>query len=183
MSLQEGFPRALGACAIGWALAAPGAQAHVVLQQKTAEAGSSYRAVLQVGHGCNGSPTTAITVVLPPGVQGAKAMPKAGWTLQQVREPLAAPSTSHGRTMTEDVRRIRWQGGPLADAEYDEFVVRLTLPEQPGPLWFEVLQECEGGRTDWTERPAQGTSTRGLKAPAALLDVQPAAPAPAAHAH
>ena len=44
------------------------AQAHITLEQPSAEAGSTYKAVFRVGHGCDGSPTRAITVHLPPGV-------------------------------------------------------------------------------------------------------------------
>lgn len=150
------------------------AHAHIVLAQPTAPAGSSYRATFKVGHGCDGSAVTAISVRLPAGVRGAKPMPKAGWTVERRTEPLAQPVTAHGKTVTE----ITWRGGPLPEGFYDEFVVQLQLPEQPGPLWFPVVQVCEQGRIDWVEVPAQGTSTRGLKAPAALLQV-----APAEHAH
>jgi periplasmic copper chaperone A len=44
------------------------ATAHVVLESKQAPAGSTYKAVLQVGHGCEGSPTKSIRVQIPEGV-------------------------------------------------------------------------------------------------------------------
>jgi uncharacterized protein YcnI len=49
-------------------------------------------------------------------------------------------------------------------------------------LWFRVLQTCASGQLDWADVPAQGTSTRGMKTPAALLEVLPSGAA-AAHAH
>lgn len=161
---------------------------HVVLEDQAALAGSSYKAVLRVGHGCAGAPTTAIRVLLPAGFQGAKPMPKAGWTLSTRSEPLPQPYTSHGKTVSEDVVEISWTATAkehwLPDAWYDEFVLRGTLPASAGPLWFKVLQSCEPGRLDWVEVPAQGTSTKGLKAPAVLLEVIPSGPAShAAHAH
>jgi uncharacterized protein YcnI len=77
------------------------------------------------------------------------------------------------------VVQVTWRASSreawLADAHYDEFVLRGRAPQQPGPAWFKVTQLCEKGRWDWAELPASGTSTRGLKAPAVLLDVQPAA--------
>lgn len=165
--------------------AAQAGLAHVVLEDQAALAGSSYKAVLRVGHGCAGAPTSAIRVLLPAGFQGAKPMPKAGWTLSTRSEPLPQPYTSHGKTVSEDVVEITWtaasQDSWLADAWYDEFVLRGTLPASAGPLWFKVLQRCEPGRLDWVEAPAQGASTQGLKAPAALLEVMPSGPA--AHAH
>lgn len=153
------------------------ASAHVVLEDQAALAGSSYRAAFRVGHGCSGSPTTAIRVVLPAGVRGAKPMPKPGWTLAIRRAPLAQPYDSHGKTVREDVVEISWTASAsehaLPDAWYDEFVLRTTLPAQAGPLWFRVVQTCASGQLDWAEVPAQGTSTRGLKAPAVLLEVLP----------
>lgn|GEM_PF-460841 len=162
---------ALAACAAAWAGAA---QAHITLEQPRAEAGSTYKAVFRVGHGCDGAATHTLIVHLPPGVQEARPSPKAGWTVERRIGSLAQAGTSHGKTVTEGVRQIVWRGGPLDDAHYDEFVLRAKLPEQVGPLWFRVEQRCEGGATtDWAEVPASGTSTRGLKAPAALLEVVP----------
>lgn len=165
---------------------AAGTCAHIVLEEPAAPAGSSYRAVFRVGHGCAGSATTAIRVTLPPGFRGAKPMPKAGWTLTTATSKLEASYESHGKTVTEDVSEVSWTAASkehwLADAFYDEFVLRGTLPTRVGPLWFKVLQSCETGASNWAEVPASGTSTQGLKAPAALLEVRPAA-APAGHQH
>jgi len=161
------------------------ASAHVVLEDQAALAGSSYRAALRVGHGCSGSPTTAIRVFLPAGIRGAKPSPKPGWTLAIRREALAQPYDSHGKTVREDVVEISWTASSpayaLQDDWYDEFVLRATLPAQAGALWFRVLQTCASGQLDWADVPARGTSTRGLKSPAVLLEVLPAGQA--AHAH
>jgi uncharacterized protein YcnI len=158
-------------------LIATPASAHIVLEDPAALAGSSYRAAFRVGHGCSGSPTMALRVVLPAGVRGAKPMPKAGWTLAVRREVLAQPYDSHGKTVREDVVEIGWTASApdhaLSDDWYDEFVLRATLPVQAGPLWFRVLQTCASGQLDWADIPARGTSTRGLKAPAVLLEVLP----------
>ncbi len=162
------------------------AQAHVVLEEPAALAGSSYRASFRVGHGCAGSPTTGIRVFIPAGVRGAKPMPKAGWTLTTQRAPLAKPYDSHGKTVREDVVEVSWTvqnpAQALPDDWYDEFVLRATLPAQAGALWFRVLQTCVSGQLDWADVPAQGTSTRGMKTPAALLEVLPSGGA-SAHAH
>ncbi len=162
------------------------AQAHVVLEEPAALAGSSYRASFRVGHGCAGSPTTGIRVFIPAGVRGAKPMPKAGWTLTTQRAPLAQPYDSHGKTVREDVVEVSWTvqnpAQALPDDWYDEFVLRATLPAQAGALWFRVLQTCVSGQLDWADVPAQGTSTRGMKTPAALLEVLPSGGA-SAHAH
>lgn len=91
-------------------------------------------------------------------------------------DKLAAPYTSHGKTVTNDVtlvsRHAANREAALADAHYGEFVLRGKWPAQAGPLWFKVLQTCESGRNDWSELPATGTSTQGLTSPAVLLDVR-----------
>jgi uncharacterized protein YcnI len=61
-----------------------------------------------------------------------------------------------------------------SDSQFDEFSFMGRLPDQAGPLWVKVLQTCESGQNDWSDIPPHGTNTRGLKSPAALLDVQPA---------
>jgi uncharacterized protein YcnI len=159
--------------------------AHISLERGSAEAGSSYKAVLRVGHGCDGAPTTGITVQVPAGFQGAKPMPKPGWQLATRSSKLAAPYSSHGREVTEDVVEVRWTAASaqaaLPAAHYDEFVLFGTLPAGPGPLWFKVLQTCEAGRNDWSQVPTEGTSTQGLRSPAALLLVLPAGTAPHQH--
>ncbi len=102
------------------------------------------------------------------------------------RAPLAVPYESHGRKISDDVVEITWKAASreaaLPDAQYDEFVVRGQLPAKAGPLWFKVQQLCEKGQWDWFDTPASGTSTRGLKAPAALLEVLPGMGGDA-HAH
>ncbi len=158
-------------------LGAAPAQAHVTLEEPQALAGAGYKAVLRVGHGCEGSATHTLVVRMPTGFRGAKPMPKAGWALSIERGPLSEPYDSHGRKISDDVVQITWKATGkesfLADAYYDEFVLRGQAPTRPGPLWFQVRQICEKGELNWADIPASGTSTKGLKAPAVLLDVVP----------
>ena len=74
----------------GWLLAVS-AQAHVVLADPQAVAGSYYKATMRVGHGCNGSATVGIRVQVPAGFQGAKPQPKAGWVLSTRKAKLTQP--------------------------------------------------------------------------------------------
>ncbi len=154
--------------------------AHVVLTEPTAIAGSYYKATLRVGHGCNGSSTNGIIVQVPTGFQGAKPQPKVGWTIATRKATLATPYTSHGKTVTEDVVELRWTAvskeATLPDDQFDEFAFMGRLPQQAGALWVKVLQVCDNGHNDWSEIPASGSHTRGLRFPAALLDVQQAPP-------
>ena len=86
---MKNTPKTLAACAALFGLGL--AQAHVVLQDPAAAAGAGYRATFTVGHGCEGTATTAIRVSIPEGFQGAKPMPKPGWTLAIRSARLAKP--------------------------------------------------------------------------------------------
>ena len=173
------------------ALCASSAFAHVTLEQQQVVSGATYKAILRVTHGCEGLPTTAVRVQLPAGFQGGKPMPKAGWTLQTKLEKLAQPYDNHGKQVTEDVTEVTWTvKSPefaLKDHEYDEFILRGAAAMPAGAAWFKVTQFCqEGSKTGsnpWTEIPASGTSTRGLKYPAALLNVTATPAASGHHGH
>jgi len=161
---------ALGAAA----LSATPARAHVELETDQAPAGSSYKAVLMVPHGCTGSPTVALRVQIPDGVVGAKPMPKPGWTVTTVVGKLAKPVEREGTTITEDVREIDWSGGNLPDGFYDEFVFVASLPDQPGAvLHFPVIQQCAKGTVRWIDIPAAGQTEDDVKAPAPALTLGP----------
>lgn len=151
--------------------------AHVVLEYQVANAGSYYKATFKVGHGCNGSAIKQMVVTIPSGVQGAKPMPKAGWTLDITREKLAVPVTDHGRTVTEDVSRITWTAKTPADylqnAWFDEFVLQAKLPAKAGTMYWPVSQICEEGRVDWTQILTAGQKLSDLKSPAAVLEIMP----------
>ena len=148
--------------------------AHVVLAEPTAVAGSYYRATFKVGHGCDGSSTTAITVNIPAGFENVKPMPKPGWVVEIKMEKLANPIESHGKKITETVRQVTWRGGPLLDQHYDEFVMMTKLPDDAGKQWFSVAQTCEKGVIEWNQIPAIGKTRRDVKAPAAELEITPA---------
>lgn len=160
-------------------LAAASVHAHIVLEQKSATAGSYHKATFMVGHGCDGSSTTGIEIAMPEPMAVVKPMPKPGWQLATQTAPLATPMSLHGRRITETVSRVGWKGGSLSDGHYDEFVLLMQLPKRTGPLYFRVTQTCEKGRSDWVEIPVPGTGGR-LKMPSPVLELLPAA---AVHHH
>lgn len=154
------------------------ALAHVTLETREAIAGSTYKATLRVPHGCDGSATTAVTVLLPEGFARAKPMPKAGWKLKTTKQAVT-PFDDHGKLISEDVREIRWSGGKLPDDQYEEFVFRGRLPAKAGETaWFKVIQQCEKGETRWEQIPVAGSKA---DYPATGVKLLPA-PAPA-HQH
>lgn len=148
------------------------AKAHAVLEQREAKTGASYKAVVKIGHGCDGSATTTVSVEIPEGVIGVKPMPKPGWTISTERAAYARAYKHYHGDLTEGVRRITWRGGPLPDDFYDEFVFSSFIAREiPGDqtIYFPVTQTCETGQLAWVEIPAAGQDAHALKAPAASL--------------
>jgi periplasmic copper chaperone A len=158
-------------------LAAAGAKAHITLESSQGTAGTGHKVVLRVGHGCEGSPTTRIRVRIPDGVIAVKPQPKPGWELTTTIGRLSQPyDAGHGRTVTEGVTEVSWAGGRLPDEHYDEFVLRVQLPNQPGAiLYFPVVQDCEKGVHRWIEIPAAGKQPDDYKEPAPRMTVLPRA--------
>jgi uncharacterized protein YcnI len=151
------------------------ATAHVTLEVSEAPVSSTYKAVLRVGHGCEGSPTVAIRVQIPDGVIAVKPMPKPGWELTTKIEPYAQPVKYFEDTLTEGVKEIAWTGGKLPDEWYDEFIFRGRLPDEGAgsKIWFPVVQECEQGANRWIEIPAEGKTADDYKEPAPGLTLTP----------
>ena len=144
---------------VGAALAASTASAHVTLENRQATAGSSYKAVFAVPHGCAGSATVKLRVQIPEGVIAAKPMPKPGWNLETIKGKYAAEYDYHGTKSSEGVKEVVWSGGKLPDDNYDEFVISTFLSGSLKPnttLYFPVVQECEQGVIRWIEIPAEG---------------------------
>ena len=146
--------------------------AHVTLETREAKAGSGYKAVLKVPHGCEGSATLKVRAQIPEGVIAVKPMMKPGWQIETVKGSYErAYPYYHGQHLSDGVKEIVWSGGKLPDDYYDEFVFASflagDLPE--GPLYFPVTQECEKGEARWTDIPAQGQDAHALKAPAPAL--------------
>lgn len=149
------------------------AAAHIVFSNATMPSGARYQVTnLRVGHGCNGSATTSLRVEIPVGVT-AKPQAKWGWTITVETQPLPAPVVVEGKTVTERVSAITW-AGRLADDQFDEFGLMVSLPPQAGPLYFPAHQVCESGRRDWTDIPAAGQAWHDVPSPAPVLNLSAA---------
>jgi uncharacterized protein YcnI len=149
------------------------ALAHITLEQREAPVGASYKAVLRVPHGCDGTATTAIRVRIPEGIIGVKPMPKPGWKLDLVSGKYRRSYTLRGVDVNEGVTEVGWSAGNLPDAFYDEFVFTGTISdgiEEGSTIYFPVVQECEKGVHRWIEIPsAQKSAEPEEPAPALKL--------------
>jgi uncharacterized protein YcnI len=157
------------------AVAGPAA-AHVTVDPPQAVAGSYLRIAFRVPHGCDGAATERLVVTLPEGVTMARPMPKPGWRLTITRAPLDPPiDNGHGGVQRERVTSIAWEGGPLPDDQYDEFIMQLRLPAEGAEvLHLPAVQHCTGGTTAaWTEIPVPGRRVTEYRRPAPALRLTP----------
>jgi uncharacterized protein YcnI len=154
------------------ALAAIGtATAHVGTDPPTARAGATSIIGFVVGHGCEGSPTTSVSIRIPAGVTAAKPRPKPGWKLSIRKGRLPQPVKDFaGNRVTRGVLEVTWSGGRLLDDHYDSFELRLGMPDTPGrALWFPTVQRCVRGVHRWIQIPRQGQPEPDEPAPGVRL--------------
>ena len=173
------------ACAV--AIPGEAAFAHPTLDLKSASPGS-FRAAVRVPHGCKGSSTVAIKLMVPEGIIGVKPAPKPGWTVATTKGAYAKTYDHfHGKKVSDGVKEIVWRGGPLLDEHFDEFIFTgfITSAFAGGEtVAIPIVQECEQGQVSWTELAAPGANPHDLKHPAPLLKITatPGAEKPAASA-
>lgn len=154
------------------ALSIATAHAHATLEKAEAAPGG-YKAVVRIGHGCDGQPTHTVRVEVPEGYIGVRPQPKAGWSLDIERGDYAHAYKLHGRDVASGVKAVTWAGGPLEDAHYDEFVLSGTLAATAAgqSLFFKTVQTCPEGQVAWDEIPAAGQDPHSLDRPAPGLVV------------
>lgn len=150
------------------------AQAHATLEVREAPAGSYYKAIMRVPHGCDGQATHTVTIEVPEGLIGVRPMPKADWDLETTVGAYENTYTNHGREISEGVLSVTWSNGHLPNEWYDEFVLRGKLAPtlEPGTvLYFKTTQLCADGSVAWEEIPAEGQTRRDLRRPAPALTI------------
>ncbi|NKL03287.1 DUF1775 domain-containing protein [Rhizobium leguminosarum bv. viciae] len=149
------------------------ANAHATLEQSQATSGKVYKAVVRIGHGCEGKATIKVRIKVPEGLVSAKPMPR--WTIEKIKGSYKNAYDLHGTSVKEGTTEIVFSGSSLADDEYDEFVVRGTVAKElpvGTRVYVPVVQECTGGAAErWIEIPAAGKTSDDYEAPAPFFDV------------
>ena len=114
------------------------AQAHVIVQPKTAVPGTEQTLRFVVGHGCNGQPTTGLRVDLPRGVEQVEPQPKPGWSVAIEKSDMGTVN-------------LVWSAGSFPPHQHDGFDVKVKLPARSGTLAFPAYQFCGTTVVGWTE--------------------------------
>nr|WP_157342713.1 YcnI family protein [Nocardioides sp. MAH-18] len=160
---------------LGLAVAAP-ATAHVTLTPSTTQAGEPAVLRFAIGHGCDGSATTAVTIRIPEPITAVTPTRHPLWDVEQEVVPLDPPVVdAHGARLTERVAAVTFRAQePLPEGERDVLEIALVLPPDAGTtLSFPTIQTCEQGQSAWTEVPAGGQDPEQLDRPAPTLVVTP----------
>jgi uncharacterized protein YcnI len=133
----------------------------------SAHDGSYSLLTFSVGHGCDGSATTGITIDVPEAIESVTPTVNPGWDV--------TPLTDGQVTYTALT--------PLADGLRTTFELSLQIPADAAvgdTLAFPVLQSCEVGETDWAEPVVEGEAEPAHPAPAVTVT---AATGEAGHDH
>ncbi|OJX65512.1 MAG: hypothetical protein BGO95_10645 [Micrococcales bacterium 73-13] len=160
------------ALTLGGALAA---SAHVGLSGSSDEAGASSLLTFSFSHGCDGSPTTGLTIQIPEGINSVTPQIDALWDVEKVTEQLQTPiQDAHGNEITERVAQVVYTAKtPFADGYRGEATLSLTLPEDAAgsSLAFPTIQSCEVGENAWVQIAEEGQTHDDLDSPAPTFAV------------
>ena len=157
-------------------VAAPlAASAHVSVTPSSAAAGETAQLTFSVGHGCDGSATTALAFTIPEEILSVTPTVNPNWEVTKTSVDLAEPVTdAHGNSLVQRVGEVVYTAKqPLADGYRDTVTLQLALPEDTAgqTLAFPVVQSCEIGETAWTEIAADGQDPHDLESPAPTVTV------------
>lgn len=151
------------------------ASAHVTVTPSDTGAGAYTVLTFAVGHGCDGSPTTGITISVPEGINAVTPTRNDYYDVTKQTEKLTPPVTdAHGNELTERVGTVTYTARTaLPDGFRDTFELSVQIPEdaEGSDLTFPVIQTCEKGETAWTQVPAAGQSEDDLESPAPGFEV------------
>lgn len=167
-----------GAAALGVVtLTGTPAGAHVSVTPSTTAAGSYAVLTFSVGHGCEGSPTTRLTIAMPEDIPAVTPTVHPGWRVEKVAETLDEPiADAHGNEITERIAQVVYTARtPLPEGYRDTVELQVQLPDAEGEtLTFPVVQTCAQGETAWNETAAEGQDPEELESPAPMFTITPA---------
>jgi uncharacterized protein YcnI len=157
------------------AVAAPlAASAHVHVSPEESAAGTSTRLTFAFSHGCDGSPTTALVVQIPEGVDGVTPVVDGPWTVgRELGSDGIATSVTYTATTPID-------DGLAAAVEMD---VIFASSAEGTRVAFPVRQQCVQGETDWSQVAEEGQDPHDLDSPAPVVAVGTGGAGDGAHDH
>jgi periplasmic copper chaperone A len=153
---------------------APSASAHVSITPSTTAAGAYAVLDVSVPHGCEGSPTTEVTIRMPDEINAVTPTRNALWEVEKEVVQLDPPVTdAHGNELTERVASVTYRADvPLPEGYRDVFELSVQIPDAAGTtLVFPTVQTCKRGETAWIEVPGEGQDPDELASPAPAFEI------------
>jgi len=135
------------------------ASAHVTVTPSGTAAGSYTVLTFAFSHGCEGSPTTALTFDIPESIASVSPTLNPNYTIEKVADG--------DRTAQVVYTAIT----PMQDGYRDTIELSLQLPEDAAgeTLAFPVLQTCEVGETNWNQVAEEGEEEPESPAPVIVV--------------
>lgn len=144
-------------------IAAPlAASAHVHVTPDESPAGTSTRLGFSFSHGCEDSPTTAVVLTIPEGVDGVTPVADGAWTISRELGDDGIPTQVTYTAVTPI------ESGISATVSLD---VIFASSASGTSVAFPVLQKCVVGETDWSEVATEGQTEDDLASPAPVVAV------------
>lgn len=144
-------------------IAAPlAASAHVHVTPDESAAGTSTRLGFSFSHGCEDSPTTAVVLTIPEGVDGVTPVADGAWTISRELGDDGIPTQVTYTAVTPI------ESGISATVSLD---VIFASSASGTSVAFPVLQKCVVGETDWAEVATEGQTEDDLASPAPVVAV------------
>lgn len=141
----------IGVAAMLAVAGASAAWAHVTVDPSEAAKGGFTTLTFRVPNETDHANTVKLDVSFPGDhpLASVSVRPKAGWTVDVKKAPLATPvTTDDGGTVTDAVSEIVWSGGTIKPGEFDEFEVSVgPLPDDVDALKFPAVQTYDDGST------------------------------------
>ena len=135
------------------------ASAHVTVTPSSTAAGSYTVLTFALSHGCEGSPTTALTFDIPESIASVAPTLNPNWTIEKVADG--------DRTAQVVYTAIT----PVEDGYRDTIELSVKLPDDAAgeTLAFPVLQTCEAGETNWDQVAEGGEEEPESPAPTVVV--------------
>jgi len=135
------------------------ASAHVTVTPSGTAAGSYTVLTFAYSHGCEGSPTTALTIDIPESIASVSPTLNPNYTIEKVADG--------DRTAQVVYTAIT----PVPDGFRDTIELSMQLPEDAAgeTLAFPVLQTCEVGETNWNQVAEEGEAEPESPAPVIVV--------------
>ena len=162
------------------ALASPlAASAHIDIDPSSTAAGSSAVLSFALPHGCDGSPSTSISITIPESVVSVTPTVNPGWTVAKTAVDLAEPiSDDEGNTISTRMGTVVYTAiTPMEDGLRTTFDLSVPLPADAAgkTLEFPVLQTCAAGSTSWDQHTVKGEAEPEHPAPSIAVTAAVAA--------